>query len=167
MVINAASQNVPPNADAGPSRNALAGSAVELSGGRSSDPDNGPQPLGFRWSFATRPAGSALSDNDIIGNNTNSARFVPDIAGVYELRLTANDGESSSSTVVQVTASPSNVAPNAGAGDDVTVTPGRNVVLVGSASNDPDQGPQPLTYAWRFVSIPAGSTLGNGDIASA
>lgn len=113
MVINAASQNVPPNADAGPSRNALAGSAVELSGGRSSDPDNGPQPLGFRWSFATRPAGSALSDNDIIGNNTNSARFVPDIAGVYELRLTANDGESSSSTVVQVTASPSNVAPNA------------------------------------------------------
>jgi len=33
-------------------------------------------------------------------------------------------------------------------------------------SFDPDEGPGPLTYQWRFVFVPAGSTLTNGSIAN-
>ena len=41
------------------------------------------------------------------------------------------------------------------------------MTLDGSASADPDGAPAPLTYRWRFVSLPAGSGLSNGQIADA
>ena len=60
-----------------------------------------------------------------------------------------------------------NVPPNANAGADISIHLGEAAVLNGSASNDPDNGPQPLAYAWRFVAVPTGSKITNDDILNA
>ena len=55
----------------------------------------------------------------------------------------------------------------ADAGPDQNVDTGSLVTLDGSGSTDPDDGPQPLTYAWT-LEVPAGSmaTLANADTAT-
>lgn len=58
-----------------------------------------------------------------------------------------------------------NVPPNANAGTDITIYLGQTAILNGSLSNDPDNGPQALSYLWSFVSVPAGSQLNNDSIA--
>jgi hypothetical protein len=164
VLINAMVSNVAPNADAGVDQNVLVGNVVHLNGGKSSDPDNGPQPLSYLWSFVTLPTGSVLTDSDITGRDTVNASLIPDIVGLYELRLTISDGGLSSDDTAQITAATSNVSPNANAGEDINLYLGQTVTLNGSASADPDNGPQPLAYLWRFVSIPARSSLANEAI---
>ena len=167
VILNATTPNVPPNANAGPDQNVFTGTAVQLDGSRSSDPDNGPLPLSYLWSFATKPAGSLLTDSHIANRNMPNASFVPDVDGLYELALTVNDGNPSSEDTVQIMATTPNVPPNANAGADMTVHFGDTAVLDGSASNDPDHGPQPLTYLWSFVAVPTGSQLTNGAVSGA
>ncbi|MDZ4857393.1 MAG: PKD domain-containing protein [Candidatus Hydrogenedentes bacterium] len=53
------------------------------------------------------------------------------------------------------TAGPQNQPPLANAGPDSTVDVGDVAVLDGSGSNDPDNGPAALTYAWTQVDGPA------------
>jgi hypothetical protein len=96
-----------------------------------------------------------------------NSSFIPDVDGLYELTLTVNDGNLSSEDKVQIMATTPNVPPNANAGADMTVNLGDTAVLDGSASNDPDHGPQPLTYLWSFVAVPTGSQLTNGAIIGA
>lgn len=55
-----------------------------------------------------------------------------------------------------------NQSPVANAGSDQTVRLGQPASLDGSASTDPDNN-TPLTYAWSFVSKPAGSTATLSD----
>ena len=167
VILNATTPNVPPNANAGPDQNVFTGTAVQLDGSRSSDPDNGPLPLSYLWSFATKPAGSLLTDSHIANRNMPNASFVSDVDGLYELTLTVNDGNLSSEDTVRIMATTPNVPPNANAGADMTVHLGDTAVLDGSASNDPDHGPQPLTYLWSFVAVPTGSQLTNGAISGA
>lgn len=59
---------------------------------------------------------------------------------------------------------PSNNAPVADAGDDQSVPIGATVALDGSGSSDLDG--DPLRFAWRFLSIPAGSAAVLSDPAS-
>jgi hypothetical protein len=167
VVVNATTPNVPPNANAGPDQNVFTGNAVQLDGSRSSDPDNGPLPLSYLWSFVTKPDGSLLTDSHIVDRNMPNASFIPDVDGLYELTLTVNDGNFSSEDTVQIMATTPNVPPNANAGADITINLGDTAVLNGSASNDPDHGPEPLTYLWSFVAVPTGSLLANGNISGA
>jgi hypothetical protein len=167
VVINATAPNVAPNANAGPDQNVFTGNTVQLDGSRSSDPDNGPLPLSYLWTFVTKPAGSLLTDNHIANRNMPNASFIPDVDALYDLKLTINDGNLSSEDTVQIIATLPNVPPNANAGADSTITLGNTAVLDGSASNDPDHGPQPLTYLWSFVAVPTGSQLTNGAISGA
>ena len=60
-----------------------------------------------------------------------------------------------------------NVPPIADAGIDLSVSPGETAYLDGSASSDPDDGPEALAVGWRFVSLPAGSELDQADIYDA
>ena len=165
--INASTPNVPPNANAGLDQNVITGITVRLDGYGSSDPDNGPRPLSYLWSFAAKPTGSLLTDNGIVNKDIPNASFIPDVDGTYELRLTISDGEHSSEDTMQIIATLPNVPPNANAGADMTISLEGTAVFDGSASNDPDQGPHPLTYLWTFAAVPTGSQLANGNISGA
>jgi len=66
------------------------GGRVILDGSASSDPDG--DTLRYRWSFTSRPAGSALTDADIFGGTTANASFKGDISGGYSIQLTVGDG---------------------------------------------------------------------------
>ena len=167
VVITAATPNVAPNADAGPNQNANVLTTVDLNGSGSNDPDNRPNPLTYKWSFAQKPLGSTAT---IFDDTAAQTSFTPDKIGLYRLTLMVSDGDLSDSDDVDINVTQVNVAPNANAGADSVVQlapPGQTATLDGSASNDPDNYPNPLTYHWIFVSQPAGSALANGDIVDA
>jgi hypothetical protein len=167
VVIVSATPNVAPNADAGPNREISTGDSTVLDGSASNDPDGQPQALAFAWSFAVLPAGSGLADEDIADRNRALAGFTPDVDGLYVLRLRVSDGEAFSEDAVDLLAATDNVLPTAAAGPDISIRLGMVANLDGSASNDPDGGPDALTYSWRFVSVPTGSALTNESIRSA
>ncbi|HOD51992.1 MAG TPA: tandem-95 repeat protein, partial [Candidatus Hydrogenedentes bacterium] len=165
-VMVSADAQAAPNADAGGNQETLLGDVVVLDGCSSYDPDNGPEPLTYAWSFFSVAAGSALTDDDIVDSTLCSASFTPDVAGVYELVLTVSDGFESDIAVAVITVTEQeNVPPVADAGSDQSVAYGTQAYLDGSASYDPDSGPQPLAFLWSFVSLPALSGLTNDDIS--
>jgi len=150
--------NLPPVAEAGPNLAAHTGDTVTVDGSASSDPDDGPAPLTYQWSFAALPADSALTDADIGNSDTAAASFIPDKGGTYLLTLTVGDGMDSTSDTISIEVT-SNLPPVADAGPDQNVFTGDTITLDGSASYDPDNGPELLIYQWSFVSVPAGSAL--------
>ena len=167
VTVRAWAANVPPNAHAGPDRHVALNGRVALDGRASHDPDGGPRPLTFAWTVAAVPPGSQLTSSRLSERNQAQASFVPDVAGDYRMSLRVGDGETFSDDEVIISAQAENVAPNADAGPNIAAVVGVALTLNGSASADPDTGPAPLTYHWRFVSVPAGSGLSNAQIADA
>jgi K319L-like, PKD domain len=78
--------NQPPIANAGPDQTAFAGTLVRLDGRASSDPDNSPAPLTFRW---TQTAGPVVT---LTGADTATPTFVATTVGTYTFELVVNDG---------------------------------------------------------------------------
>jgi hypothetical protein len=167
VVIAAATPNVAPNANAGPDQNVFTGATVYLDGSGSYDADNVPEPLSYLWSFDSVPGRSFLTDDLLTNRDKVSASFIPDADGSYIISLNVSDGDLSSKDTVQIMATTPNVPPNANAGSDITIWLGQVANIDCSASNDPDNGPQPLSYRWRFVSVPVGSQMSNADISGA
>ena len=164
VVITAAAANVPPNAVASTTTsNVTVNSQVFVEGKDSNDPDQGPQALSFQWSLFQVPTGSQAS---LSNSNQTKADFIPDLPGDYILTLQVSDGAASSTDQITIVAEAQNVPPNANAGADQSVNLGATVALDGSNSNDPDHSPQSLSYAWHFVTKPAGSLLTDGDIVA-
>ncbi|MEW6427758.1 MAG: PKD domain-containing protein [Thermodesulfobacteriota bacterium] len=155
---------VPPNADAGPDRNIAVGSLAELDGSASSDPDDFPAPLTYTWSLIGYPPGTVLTDADIVGADTALAGFTPDVPGIFSFNLRVFDGVAADNDQVTIFAEKANLPPLAAAGDDFGINLGDPAMLSGLASNDPDAAPTPLSYSWRFVSVPAGSSLTSADL---
>ncbi len=159
--------NIPPNADAGTNQSTYVGDLVLLDGSAGNDPDQGPEPLTYLWTFTTVPDGSVLQNPDIIDADQAQAVFIPDLPGDYLLDLQVSDGANSNNDTVSIIVSVRNVPPNAYAGEDREVLLGDDVTLDGSASDDPDNGPEALSYTWNFVSVGEGSSLSNADIVAA
>lgn len=150
--VTASTQNSAPVADAGPDQNVATGNLVRLDGRSSSDADG--DPLTYQWSFTATPEESGAELQDAASVEPS---FTPDLDGEYRLALVVNDGltESDADEVV-ITATTANSAPVANAGADQNTVAGSTVTLDGAASTDADN--DELSYQWRFVSRPAGST---------
>jgi hypothetical protein len=127
--------NLPPMADAGADQTVKVGDQVTLNGSGSSDADG--DPLTYRWSFASRPAGSAANLNT---TNPVQPTFVVDKPGSYTVKLIVNDGHEDSAPDT-VTISTVNSPPVANAGLDQSVVLGTPVTLDGSSSSDADEDP--------------------------
>jgi hypothetical protein len=72
---------------AGSDRTVNLGDGVALDGTASSDADG--HTLVYHWSFQSRPSGSVAV---LVGPDTPTPSFVPDLAGAYGLGLVVNDG---------------------------------------------------------------------------
>lgn len=97
--------NTAPTANAGPDQIGFAGQPVTLDGTGSSDPEG--DPLTYQWAFVSVPDGSTITDGSLIGGNTATPSFTPDINGSYILSLVVNDGTLDSQTdLVAVYVSP-------------------------------------------------------------
>ena len=73
----------------GPDLYAVPGSLVNLDGSASSDPDNGPQLLGYSWWRNAFPASSVAA---LVNPTQAKPQFTPDVPGLYLVRLEASDG---------------------------------------------------------------------------
>ena len=155
-------QNSPPVSDPGPDQIVPMGSLVQLDASGSSDADG--DPLTFRWSFTTRPAGSAAILSDPTGARPT---FIADVVGTYVVQLVVNDGfEDGAPDTVMVTAEPVNQAPGVDAGPDSTITlPADSVGLGGSVSDDGLPGGQ-LAITWSLASGPDTVTFDSPSAAA-
>jgi len=152
ITITAAINNIAPVANAGSSQNVVVGATTTLNGSGSSDANG--DTITYAWSFVSKPASSSAA---LTNSTTVNPTFAPDASGSYVLRLVVNDGSlSSAASTVTITASSANIAPVANAGVAQSVVTGSTVTLNGTASNDANG--DSLTYAWSFVSKPAGSS---------
>jgi len=147
-------ENSRPIADAGADQAATLGQPVALDGSASSDPDL--DPLGYAWSFTTRPAGSTIA---IIDSTLAAASFVPDAVGDYIAQLIVRDAALDSvadTAIVTVTAGvPTNQRPVVNAGADQTITLPAVATLAGTATDDGKPNPPAhLTTTWSLVSGP-------------
>ncbi len=97
VTVAAIQGNLQPVANAGTAKNVLVGNQITLDGRGSTDPDG--DPLTYKWSFASKPAGSAAALS-----NSASAQpfFVADVGGTYVVSLIVKDG--------QVDSKPANVS---------------------------------------------------------
>jgi trimeric autotransporter adhesin len=156
--VTITSVNSAPVANAGANQSVTVGSLVALDGGGSSDVDA--DPLTYRWSLTTVPAGSGAL---LTSASSSTTSFVADVPGLYVAQLIVNDGhvDSVPSTVTITT---QNSAPVANAGANQTVNAGSTVQLDASASYDADH--DPLTYRWSFTTVPMNSQAALSDIAA-
>jgi hypothetical protein len=147
--VTVSTRNSAPVADAGPDQQVFLLDTVTLDASGSRDADG--DPLTYRWSLTSVPAGSVAAPSDPTAINPT---FVADVGGTYVAQLIVNDGafDSTPDTVVITTR---NSPPVANAGPDRGALVGEAVVLDGTGSTDPDA--DPLSFAWVFVSIPSGS----------
>jgi hypothetical protein len=124
--------------------------------GSGSDIDS--DPLTYTWRVISAPMGSG-GDSTISDVNAAKPSFSPDIRGDYVIGLIVNDGQLNSvedTMKVHVL----NNLPVANAGPSQSLHSAYGTLLTfsldGSASHDPDG--DSLTYKWRIISKPAGSS---------
>jgi RHS repeat-associated protein len=107
-----------------------------------------------QWTFVSGPGAVAFAD---AGAPVTTATF--SVAGTYVLRLTADDGELSSSDEVTVTAAPENQAPVVNAGADQFVELPQPASLAGTATDDGLPDGSSLTKSWTLASGPGEVTF--------
>ena len=137
-----------PVANAGANRKAAVGTTVSLNGSGSTSPAGAP--LSYKWTFASRPAGSFAI---LMDPSSVVASFVPDVQGAYVVTLTVGNGAGTSSANVTIDTA-SDPPPVANAGPNQTVAAGSTVTLNGSGSTSSGG---PLTFTWTLITVPAGS----------
>jgi hypothetical protein len=151
-----------PTAHAGADETVAVGIPVILDGSASEGPAGAP--VSYQWTLTSKPSGSTAS---LRSPNSARATFTPDVAGAYTATLVVQaNGVVSQPDTVSITCSTGNIAPRANAGPDRSAAPGGTITLDGTASRDPNN--TSLTYSWRIVTQPSGSTpvLSNATTAT-
>lgn len=130
--IQAVLGNVAPTASIANVPVAALYSTVQLNGTASTDPNN--DSLSYRWTFLSRPTGSAA-----VFNNANIAQpsFTADFGGDYQVQLIVNDGEfDSTPSTATVVASAFSITVSWPANTD---NPPGYTVYVGTSATTVDQ----------------------------
>jgi hypothetical protein len=141
-----------PIANAGDDIKILTGTAVNLNGLASFDPDD-EAISSYDWSIVTAPEGSTAT---ILAPSESITEITPDIEGKYRIGLVVNDGIYNSIRDIKIiNAKLTNNAPVANAGVDRNIPTRVWCYPNGSASSDADG--DSLSFAWRKVSEPSGS----------
>jgi len=132
---------------------------VSFNASQSSDPDG--DPLTYTWDFGDGNTGTGVAPDHTYQST-----------GVFTVKLTVSDGQSSTNAFVSVFVSSGNTAPIASF--TATPTSGTSPLLVNfdaSGSSDPDN--DPLSYTWTFGDGASGSgispshTYQNGGVYTA
>lgn len=151
-VVTKISLDQPPVANAGPDRSLHVGVPVILDGSASYDLNTPSAELVYAWTFVSRPFGSGAT---LLAADQPQAGFIPDLPGEYVIELSVYDGIGQHSSDLVVVSS-MNLAPTAAVQARGLVYVGATTLLNGATSFDPDG--DPLSWHWRLVSAPAGST---------
>lgn len=126
------------------------GELVVLSAQESSDADG--DSLTYSWQLGA-PEGSSAALSSTVSTEVS---FTADIEGDYRITLVVSDQESDSLPAEAIiSAAVDNQSPVALAGGDLVATQGESIELNAGSSYDPDGNP--LTYFWKFVSLPSDS----------
>jgi hypothetical protein len=121
-------------------------------------------PLSYNWTIISRPPGSnATFPTGGTSTGYVSTDFFSDVPGDYVVQLVVYNGHFNSAPSL-VHLSTNGVPPKADAGWNKTIKAGQIVQLDGSHSVNPMN--RPLTYAWSFLSSPAGSNPVLSDSAN-
>ena len=161
-VIMTVTEGQLPMANAGNDVSVTEGETASLSGAGSADPLG--RSLTYQWSIADKPETSALTNVD--SPTSMDTTLTPDVAGVYLLSLTVNNGINDSIpdvTVVRVS-SANPMAPTAVAGEDLLDLEDCTAIqLNGSGSFDPNG--DSLEYLWSLQSKPTESTASSSSFS--
>ncbi|MEM6274180.1 MAG: hypothetical protein AAF735_02970 [Myxococcota bacterium] len=133
---DATPSEAPPQIDAGDDRRVVVGEPVELTARSSSEQTT----LEFLWTLSARPAASVAALESVDGFQTT---LTPDVAGDYIVSVVAvTQGVRTAAEAVVVSAralnQPPRLAPRCGPGTDCRVVHGRQAVLDGRDTSDPE-----------------------------
>jgi hypothetical protein len=137
-------------ANAGLDQSVQLNDVVTLDGSNSSDLDG--DTLGFNWIIVQKPTGSSA---ELSALNIVNPTITIDVEGIYIAELTVDDRFEVSSPD-QVLLNVDNVPPVANAGADLVAQLNDRITLDGSGSHDANG--DLLSYQWRFVGRPVGSS---------
>lgn len=126
-----------PVANTGGPYKGMAGTAIDFSGAKSTDPSG--YKLTYAWTFGDKTTATGVAPTHKYA-----------AAGSYKVGLTVNDGHggtAAASTTATVAAA--QILPVASTGGPYTGIPGETIQFNGTSSIDPP-GKKALTYAWSF-----------------
>nr|MBA2702657.1 PKD domain-containing protein [Blastocatellia bacterium] len=160
VTITVQPENRAPIVNAGSDQIVSLPAAAQLNGAAADDAWPAGSILSLSWSFISGP-GSVSFDNP--NSPSTIARLV--VAGTYVLRLTASDGELSSTDEVSITVIPPNQAPSANAGLDQAITlPNNTADLNGTISDDGLPLGSSVLTNWSKVSGPGAVVFANPNV---
>jgi hypothetical protein len=146
--------NAAPKVEAGQAQSVtLASPATALLDGSVSDDGLPSGRLSVQWSKVSGPDSVTFGDASVVDT---AATFLE--AGTYLLRLTADDGDLTTSDDVTIAVNPANQAPAVDAGPDVTISLSAGASLDGTVSDDGLPSGQ-LSVQWSKVSGPGSVTF--------
>ncbi|MCE7985134.1 MAG: hypothetical protein DYG89_28510 [Caldilinea sp. CFX5] len=158
-LIITVSTNQAPVVNAGPDQTIALPSQATLDGAVSDDGFPLPPSVTTAWSQVDGPGTVAFGNSSAVDT---TAAF--SVAGVYTLRLTANDGALSSSDDLIITVNAqTNQAPLVNAGADQTILLSSSAALDGAVSDDGLPAPPSVITAWSQVSGPGAVTFANAE----
>jgi K319-like protein len=161
VTVSVSPQNQAPVVDAGPDQTVFLPAGATLNGTVNDDGLPAGGALTITWEQVSGPGTATFSNaNSAFTTATFSA------AGDYVLRLTASDGELSTSDEIAIAVIPPNQAPVVNAGADQTVFLPATAALAGTVTDDGLPDGSPLVIAWSKVSGPGDVTFATPDAAA-
>ncbi len=152
--------NQAPVVDAGPNGSVTMPAAATLNGTATDDGLPTPPALAIAWTKVSGPGTVTFAN---AGAAATTATF--SAAGLYVLRLTANDGALSTFDETEITVNEANQAPVVEAGPNQIVTFPARAALNGSVTDDGLPTPPALTMAWSKTSGPGTVTFSPANAA--